>query len=512
MDALLNHDLSDEEADHNLTIAFCGIFSSGKSSLLNELLNQEVKLPTGIEPVTKFVTRVEYGVSFKAYYIENGQKRSVDPAQIKQIVRGEKSLPESCDEIVLQMPADILKSNIVILDTPGYEDDPGLTKATRKAVQKADLAVFCCHADHFGCMFEKEYFQELEDSLGNYCVVINHSDLIYTDRDFDKLKESVREEIRGRGERVLKKYVKKTLFFTTAVGKYKDLDGLDVFFRELENAKGDGWKRLKSYADRKKVFYRLGRMRTEAAEYVEEGMAIYKELEHNLSASYDHAFYQYQVECHEVEKALVSLRNFIYDSLNRKTSAVQEQIEELEKEGKHQDFVESVKKIMNENYMTLPADIVMWKKKQPTLKGKGIAAFSSDLTVGLQSYQVPEPKGQLVKNRGLFGTILVSAVVSVISRGLYLDDGYDVEYHGYAVKAVQSIKLEFVPKLKGMIDAFLQIERIESMPAAPFMDTSVLAALATRIHEWTRIRGKMDAVLAQLQLAFDPSPNRDVPI
>ena len=39
-------------------VVFCGVFSSGKTSLINSLLASSFHLPEGVNPVTKMVTRI----------------------------------------------------------------------------------------------------------------------------------------------------------------------------------------------------------------------------------------------------------------------------------------------------------------------------------------------------------------------------------------------------------------------------------------------------------------------
>lgn len=490
--------LIDEKTNNKLTIAFCGIFSSGKSSLINAVLNQEFKLPTGGEPVTKFVTRIEYGKEFGAYYIAQNHIVYIDTDKVKEIVQGKRSLPDRCNEIVLQMPADILKPDIVFIDTPGFEDEKTLEELTRKAVRGADVAIFCCNADHFGREFEQAYFQELEDSIGNFCVVVNHTDVIHTEEEFDRLEEYVCKMVMGRGKRQLKNVVSKTTFYTVGAGRYTDLDGLDIFLQELSNAKGDSWSVLKAYADKKRLLYGLNIISPIVKDNVQNGANLHKELEEELTADYDELMEQYQVECRMVEKDVQSLRSFIYDSLNKKTGIVHEKLEGLEREGKHLEFVQSASKALHDCYMSLPGDIKMWKQKKPLLKGKDLDVFSGDLMATLKQYNVPAPKGQKVKNRGLLGKIAISTVMTVLLLDPYLDDGYDIEYHGYAKDAINSIKNNLVPKINRIIDSYLQNQREASMPPMPEWNTEILEKVSSRMEKWQEIDQEINYFISEL--------------
>ena len=128
--------------------AFCGVFSAGKSSLINALLQCEYKLPTGINPITKIVTRIRYGKELSCFYYHNGNQNKLDKQETLKVIKGELALSRGCDEVILEMPAEILKNHIEFLDTPGFDDEMGgeLEAMSRKAITDADLVILCCSA------------------------------------------------------------------------------------------------------------------------------------------------------------------------------------------------------------------------------------------------------------------------------------------------------------------------------------------------------------------------------
>ena len=61
--------------DNNLEVALFGRVSSGKSSLLNALLNTDV-LPVGINPITAVPTKLRYGATLRATWrMATGEQR-----------------------------------------------------------------------------------------------------------------------------------------------------------------------------------------------------------------------------------------------------------------------------------------------------------------------------------------------------------------------------------------------------------------------------------------------------
>ncbi|MDO5132791.1 MAG: dynamin family protein, partial [Eubacteriales bacterium] len=71
---IINRKLGNHDDCRPFCVAFCGVFSSGKTSLINELLSDALPhtLPVGINPVTKMVIRIRYATVFCCSYYKGG--------------------------------------------------------------------------------------------------------------------------------------------------------------------------------------------------------------------------------------------------------------------------------------------------------------------------------------------------------------------------------------------------------------------------------------------------------
>lgn len=216
--------------DAPFCIAFCGVFSSGKTFLINRLLHCD--LPTGINPITKVVTRIRYGQRKACFFIVGGEKATLPP-YLADVITGKRTIPEGCSEILIELPSDFLKQNVEIIDTPGYEDTHALEDMTRTAVLTADFILFCVNSLVLGRQFEKEYLRELQQSHGNFCMVVNRVDGLNTDEDFEAVRASTQRLMRGRGSASQGEGVDGQCFFTIADGRYATLNGLDTFLNAL---------------------------------------------------------------------------------------------------------------------------------------------------------------------------------------------------------------------------------------------------------------------------------------
>lgn len=218
-------------------IAFCGVFSAGKSSLINVLLQCEYKLPTGINPITKIVTRIRYGKELSCFYYHNGSLQKLDKFQTLKIIKGEIALPKGCCEVVLEMPVEILRENIEFLDTPGFDDESGeLEYISRRAITDADMVVLCCSALQLGKMMERELITELESEAGNFCMVVTRMDCLNTEEDMNDVKHRAAWLMQGRGNLAMIPKATGRYFSVTCAEGYVALDGFDSYLKKiLEN-------------------------------------------------------------------------------------------------------------------------------------------------------------------------------------------------------------------------------------------------------------------------------------
>jgi GTPase Era involved in 16S rRNA processing len=107
--------------DNNLEVALFGRVSSGKSSLLNALLDTDV-LPVGVNPITAVPTRLRYGSSLRAEIAyATGRHEEVSIDEFRQLVSedGNPGNQRNVIRAVVEIPSPRLSQGIVLVDTPG---------------------------------------------------------------------------------------------------------------------------------------------------------------------------------------------------------------------------------------------------------------------------------------------------------------------------------------------------------------------------------------------------------
>jgi GTP-binding protein EngB required for normal cell division len=102
-------------------IALFGRVSSGKSSLLNYIVQSDV-LPVGVNPITAVPTRLAYGAEPKLLvWFAHKSSEQVDIARLPEFVTEELNPANSkhITRITVALPSARLRDGVVLVDTPG---------------------------------------------------------------------------------------------------------------------------------------------------------------------------------------------------------------------------------------------------------------------------------------------------------------------------------------------------------------------------------------------------------
>lgn len=197
---LAQRELAQEAADKltglGLFVAVIGEFKRGKSTLINALLGESL-LPTGVVPVTAVPTLVRYGPRQRATI------RLVDGSEMEVAMRDlggylvERENPgnrKGVREAVIEHPAQLLRSGIILIDTPGTGSvHIHNTNATHAFLPRIDVALVVLTIDAALSQSEAELLAEVAESASRVAVCVNKADLV----SIDELHEAL-EFIRPR--------------------------------------------------------------------------------------------------------------------------------------------------------------------------------------------------------------------------------------------------------------------------------------------------------------------------
>jgi GTP-binding protein EngB required for normal cell division len=113
--------LADRYEDRHFEIAVFGRVSTGKSSLLNHLLQVDV-LPVGVNPITAIPTRLVHGPALRVSVdFLTGAHEDVDPVRLAEFVSEEENPGNTrrVSRVTVAVPSPRLREGIVFVDTPG---------------------------------------------------------------------------------------------------------------------------------------------------------------------------------------------------------------------------------------------------------------------------------------------------------------------------------------------------------------------------------------------------------
>jgi len=468
-----------------LTLVFCGTFSSGKSSMINELLNlrQNFKLPAGANPVTKFLTRLKYGKKFSACYIWHGAEYPLSLSDLDEIITGKLSLPDDSAEVVIRLPARILRGgNVEILDTPGYLDNQELTELTRAAVAAADIALFCCNATAAGKKFEIDYFRELEDTIGNFAVIINYMDSINTAEDFQRVKNFMEGNVAGRGRAILHFTGMEKLFFTAAGGRNVDLGEFRKFFSLLCSGLSQKFiRRLQQYAYRKRTIHALQILRNEVQTQIYFGGYFYACANAETDSEHQKARKIFLTECKQISE---SAENILTDGkklLEAAAADIEREFDSLEAQDYVFNFRDKATAYLRGKLQTVPNTLRERLKKIFPSANFDDKNFFAEYIAAVNNYSVPEPVGRRVAKSGVSN--FLSSVFGKIS-GRSKTENYEIVYENYAAAAKVHLREKLLDQLQSAMTKYFRSLAAALKPPPPSKGDALIEEIAACKLKW----------------------------
>jgi hypothetical protein len=171
------------------SVAVCGEFSRGKTSLINSLLSSDI-LPTGALPTTQFLAKITYSESERLVWHQQGRPPLTLPASAETWTQLAPHLDKEARGVMRVFSSNQwLKDGLEIIDTPGSnESAPGNHQAVFAAIQFADAALVCVSATAPLSLTEQSLIQDhvLIHQVPRVAVVLNF---------LDQVKSNERQEV-----------------------------------------------------------------------------------------------------------------------------------------------------------------------------------------------------------------------------------------------------------------------------------------------------------------------------
>lgn len=176
------------------SIAFCGHFSAGKSTMINRLLGVEL-LPSNPIPTSANVVKIRGGEKAARVYTRNSGVLTFDPDTQMDELKKYAVDGDTVEWVEVCYPQTLLDDKSSLLDTPGIDSTDAAHKiATESALHLADVVIYMMDYNHVQAEENFNFTKTLKDRGKPVYLVINMIDKhIDFELDFDSYKESVEE-------------------------------------------------------------------------------------------------------------------------------------------------------------------------------------------------------------------------------------------------------------------------------------------------------------------------------
>ena len=194
-------ELKKKNSSNTFRIMVMGAFSSGKSSMVNAFLGENI-LPTKALPATAIITVIRYSQnkSITIYPRKGRWKGGDSPFNIElkdlkkyclinhkesQNVKVGDTIDTPFEKIVVTWPLDILKDGVEVIDSPGLNDPTSHDQVTKEYIPSADAII--CYTK-----IDKETLEDLNNRGFEMPVfVVTYYDMLMENADGDE--EEIRE-------------------------------------------------------------------------------------------------------------------------------------------------------------------------------------------------------------------------------------------------------------------------------------------------------------------------------
>ena len=220
-----------EGIKEDFIIVVLGEFSSGKSTFINALAQQDI-LATSILPETVAITVVRYGEAKKVEVIYKDRKKHAlsDDSQLELI----KQDAGEIDRVKLSYPLPRLKG-FSLVDTPGlntiFRDHEATTK---DFIHRADAIIWILDATKAGKSKEKEYLEYVQAHAGKMIGVVNKVDLV-DEKDLQVLRAFIEGRFQGFFGKI---------FYISSINANRSKENVE---EEREHGRNDGLRRLEDF-------------------------------------------------------------------------------------------------------------------------------------------------------------------------------------------------------------------------------------------------------------------------
>lgn len=186
--------------EQEFSIAFCGHFSAGKSSMINKIVGENL-LPSSPIPTSANLVKIKSGEEYAKVYFKEGKPRLYPAPYNYKKVKSYAKDGDQIHSIEISHATDKLPKAACIMDTPGIDStDDAHRIATESALHLADLVFYVMDYNHVQSELNFLFTKELTSAGKDVYLIINQIDK-HRDEElsFEQFKTSVKDSFAAWG-------------------------------------------------------------------------------------------------------------------------------------------------------------------------------------------------------------------------------------------------------------------------------------------------------------------------
>lgn len=185
-------ELGRKAVEEEFSIAFCGHFSAGKSSMINKLIGDNI-LPSSPIPTSANLVKIKSGAEYAKVFFKNGGSRLYPAPYDYETVKSYCKDGDQIQAIEISHNGAEFLQQAVIMDTPGIDStDDAHRIATESALHLSDLVFYVMDYNHVQSELNFLFTKELTDAGKELYLIINQVDKHQdAELSFEQFKESV---------------------------------------------------------------------------------------------------------------------------------------------------------------------------------------------------------------------------------------------------------------------------------------------------------------------------------
>ncbi|MBT2662357.1 dynamin family protein [Bacillus sp. ISL-45] len=185
-------ELGRKAVEEEFSIAFCGHFSAGKSSMINRLIGDNI-LPSSPIPTSANLVRIKSGTEYAKVIFKDGGSRLYPAPYDYETVKTYCKDGEQIQAIEISHNGAEFLEQAVIMDTPGIDStDDAHRIATESALHLSDIVFYVMDYNHVQSELNFLFTKELTDAGKELYLIINQVDKHQdAELSFEQFKTSV---------------------------------------------------------------------------------------------------------------------------------------------------------------------------------------------------------------------------------------------------------------------------------------------------------------------------------